>query len=157
MQIDGETPVALSQVKVFKTWPSKNDPKVRSEISYSLATTDADDVNYRQWGYSIDDKSKVLRWTKLELFDDRLPIEGLQNLSELLRALPEIKALHGGKAKTDDLPRHLSKSTEDIIETFLGYIAREWKSSITTEMRHVLERAPIDLVVTHPAVRCSYL
>lgn len=151
MQTTGDSVPEFSDLNLFRQWPDKNEVKVPSEVSYSL-TSGNDDHVYRQWGYSIDVRSKVLRWTKLELVRNRSPLEELEILRELMDGLSEINELHDDVNEITHVPRHLSKTTEDIIEFYLGHVAREWSSHITAQGMYILNRVPVDIVVTHPAV-----
>jgi len=152
MQTDGQRAPRFDDLKLFVEWPGKTQPKVPSEVSYSLTAEDAHDRGYRQWGSSIDSASKVLRWTKLELVKDSSPLGELEKLQELINGLAELNKLHAKGNKPDDVPRHLSKTTKDIIEFYLSKVARRWVSYMTREAEYVLESVPVDIVVTHPAV-----
>lgn len=152
MQTDGEGPPEFSDLNLFVDWPGKNEVKVPSEVSYSLTTGEAHNRDYRQWGYSIDGKSKVLRWTKLELVKDHSPLEELKTLGELIDGLAAFNNLYAESLETAEVPRHLSKTTKDIIEFYLSHVAREWITFVKGEAKHVLDRVPVDIVVTHPAV-----
>jgi hypothetical protein len=153
MQTKLDSVPQFSDLKVFRQWPERNEVKVPSEVSYSLASVANDDDRvYRQWGYSIDHRSKVLRWTKLELLNNRSPLEELEILRELMSGLSAINELHADVKDIIHVPRHLSKTTEDIIEFYLSHVAREWRSHITTHGLNTLNYVPVDIVVTHPAV-----
>jgi len=152
MQMDGEKMPQLDDLNLFVHWPGKSEAKVPSEVSYSLTTGESSDSDCQQWGFSIDGNSKVLRWTKLELVKNRPVFEELDTLRELVEGLAEIKKLYIGGIDTTDVPRHLTKTSEDIIEFYLGHIAREWHSHITRQAVYALSVVPVDIVVTHPAV-----
>jgi hypothetical protein len=151
MQTDGQREPQFSDLILFRDWPTRIESKVPSEVSYSLVTAEAAG-ECKQWGFSIYSRSKVLRWTKLELVKGRLPLEELEALHELVDGLAEVTKLHTEGAETADIPRHLSKSAEDIIEFYLGHVAREWQDWVLREMKVVLDEVPVDIVVTHPAV-----
>jgi len=152
MQTTGDSVPEFSDLNLFRQWPDRNEVKVPSEVSYSLTSGNDDGHVYRQWGYSIDVRSKVLRWTKLELVRNRSPLEELEILRELMDGLSEINELHDDVNEITHVPRHLSKTTEDIIEFYLGHVAREWSSHITAQGMYILNRVPVDIVVTHPAM-----
>jgi hypothetical protein len=156
MQTDSEREPQLSDLRLFRDWPRRKEPKVPSEVSYSLTSGDAGEGVFKQWGDSIDGRSKVLRWTKLELIKGRSPLEELKILRELIDGLPEVNRLHSDGTETTDVPRHLSKSADDIIEFYLRHIANQWHSWMVRQGRYVLEEVPVDIIVTHPAV-CSTL
>lgn len=153
MQTAGDRLPQFSELNLFRKWPDKNEAKVPSELSYSNTSGNDDNHNYRQWGYSIETGSKVLRWTKLELVRNRVLLEELKLLRELVDGLSDINKLHEDSDDVSDVPRHLSKTTEDIIESYLGHVAREWRKYITEQGGYILNRVPVDIVVTHPAVR----
>lgn len=152
MQTDGENVPQFSDLNLFVNWPGKNESKVPSEVSYSLTSGEAHDRDYQQWGSSIDGRSKVLRWTKLELVKDSSPLEELEVLRQLIDGLVEVNRLHDDDLVISDVPRHLSKTTENVIEFYLNHVAREWVTFVRSQARHVLDIVPIDIVVTHPAV-----
>jgi hypothetical protein len=149
MQTNGEAEPVLSDLNLFKNWPEKNEAKVPSEVSYSLT---AGDKEFRRWGFSIENKSKVFRWTKLELVNDPSPVGELEKLDELMAGLTEIKILYMESLETADVPFHLSKTTKDIVEYYLTFVAEEWKAHISSTATQVLNTVPVDIVITHPAV-----
>jgi hypothetical protein len=152
MQTTGSSIPEFSDLHLFRQWPEKTDAKVPSEISFSAASVGDEGKFYRQWGYSIDVNSKVLRWTKLELVRNRALVDELRTLGELLNGLQEVNRLHAEADDSADVPRHLSKTTEDIIESYLGHVAREWKAFIGQQGANVLNRVTVDVIITHPAV-----
>jgi len=139
-------------VTVFQDWPETRQSKVPSEVSYSFANGSGDRER-KQWGFSIGEGSRILRWTKLELVKGRSPREELGTLKEIIDGMPEMQKLHSTKSIKLDVPKHLTKTSEDVIEYYLSLVAREWQASMTDQARHVLDRITVDLVVTHPAVR----
>lgn len=152
MQTTGDRLPRFEDLHLFRQWPERNEAKVPSEISYSIASRNDDGHVFRQWGYSIETGCKVLRWTKLELVRNRSLLEELEVLNELVNGLHEVNELHNDTDGAASVPRHLSKTTEDIIEAYLSSVAREWKNFITSQGEFVLNRVPVDIVVTHPAV-----
>ncbi|KAH8656646.1 hypothetical protein BGZ60DRAFT_567767 [Tricladium varicosporioides] len=140
---------ALKDIKIFNNWPEKTSVKVPSTISYSASSPQA---NKRQWGHSIDDDSRVLRWTKLEL-EPRETLKELEDLQELAKGLDLVKQLKEnsevGVAK--DIPKHLSKNAEDIVRDYLYKVAREWRHEFAMQSQASLNAVPVDIVITHPA------
>jgi hypothetical protein len=155
MQTKADRKPELSDLKLFKQWPDQTEVKVPSEVSYSMTPGEDDSHVFRQWGYSIQPGSKILRWTKLELVRDRSPLEELHILRELVEGLPDINNLHDSKSEITQIPRHLSKTTEDIITYYLGHVAQEWTSLISAQGTQILSNIPVDIIVTHPAVRLA--
>lgn len=152
IQSNGEAVPESSDVKLFQNWPEKTEAKVPSEVSYSLTAGDVTDREFRQWGFSIDSESKVLRWTKLELVKDPSPLGELEILDELMDGLEEINQLYADDNETADVPFHLSETSKDVIEYYLSHVAREWVKHITLQAQEVLNTVPVDLIITHPAV-----
>jgi len=155
MQTDGERAPQFSDLTLFVDWPGKNEAKVPSEVSYSLTDGETEHREYKQWGYSIDTKNpkgRVLRWTKLELVKATSTVGELEVLRQLIDGLEEINNLHANYDPSADVPLHLSKTTKDIIEFYLGHIAERWVAHVTRDARHALDVVPVDIVVTHPAV-----
>jgi hypothetical protein len=97
-------------------------------------------------------RSKIFRWAKLELVRNRSPLEELEGLRELMDGLSEVNKLHENANGPTDVPRHVSKTTENIFEFYLGHVAREWNSYITAQGIYILDGVPVDIVATHPAV-----
>jgi hypothetical protein len=141
----------LNDVTVFRNWPEANAKKVPSEYSYSKTSVEK---RCRQWGYSIDDESQVMRWTKLEL-EPRTTVRELEVLRELVKGLDLVNELRANEnaANTNDIPRHISRDAGDIVRDYLLEVAREWYLYIKSQSRHTLDTVPLDIVVTHPAVR----
>ena len=148
---------------VFRNWPGRAAQKVDiekldiervpSQFSYSNTKNGC-----QQWGWSIDDDSNVLRWTKLDL-EPRSPVGELEVLSHLMKGLDLVRELRANKnaAITNDIPRHIARSSEDVVQDYLGRVAREWYMHMKGKTIHTLQRVPIDLVITHPAVRYPLL
>ncbi|KAK3939278.1 hypothetical protein QBC46DRAFT_388319 [Diplogelasinospora grovesii] len=132
--------------RVLQAWPTHESEKVPSEYSYSPSPKGC-----RQWGYDIDDNSRVLKWTKLELEETKNRTTELRTLAETLYGL-RLLDLTPEAIIRNDIPRHLAKEPEDIVKEYLDQIAEQTFTDITTTLgRHVPERLPIDMVVTHPA------
>ena len=126
-----------------------NALKVPSAISYSK--TDAT-RRHRQWGYSIDEHSQVVRWTKLELEQCSASKE-LDILRDLVDGLDLLNELRVDESTSlDKIPRHIYKDAQEVVKDFLGKVAREWFLYIKGRGRYTLETVPLDIVITHPTV-----
>jgi hypothetical protein len=150
-----------AKLTVFRDWPGRAGgaglkvtvERVPSQFSYSNTKNGC-----QQWGWSIDDDSNVLRWTKLDL-EPRSPVGELDVLRHLMKGLDLVRELRANKnaAITNDIPRHIARSSEDVVQDYLGRVAREWYIHMKGETIHALQRVPVDLVITHPAVRYPLL
>ena len=139
---------SLDSVNLYQTWPEKASQKVPSAISYSNT-----ERGRRQWGHSIDDGSQVMRWTKLDI-DSRTTVRELEVLRELMKGLELVKKLHanGNTANTNEVPRHITKDSGDVVRDYLTKVAREWYQYMRSQGRYTLDRVPLDIVITPPAV-----
>lgn len=140
---------SLESLNVYQNWPDKQSQKVPSTISYSST-----ERGCKQWGHSIDDGSQVMRWTKLDL-EPRTAARELEVLRELMKGLELIKKFRAGgnTASTNDVPRHISKDAGDVVRDYLTKVAREWYQYMRSQGRYTLDNVPLDIVITHPAVR----
>lgn len=147
---DDGRPLSVADLRSFRNWPGKDAEKVPSSYSYSKTSRQA---RKKQWGYSIDDQSRVLRWTKLEL-EPRETKKELEELRELVQGLNLVKKLKENRdtGKVDEIPRHISKDAIEIIRDYLSKIARAWRDHMTSRSASVLTEVPLDIVITHPAV-----
>jgi hypothetical protein len=102
----------------------------------------------------MDDDSEVMRWTKLEL-EPRTTVRELEVLRELVKGLDLVHELRANEnaANTSDIPRHLSKDAGDVVRDYLGKVAKEWFLYMRSQGKHTLTSVPLDIVITHPAVR----
>jgi hypothetical protein len=140
-----------SDLVVFKFWPGADVEFVPSVYSYSR--TDPG-TRKAQWGWSIDDNSKILKWTKLELQPQDTKTE-LSQLKELTKGLDLLRQLRRNEEEGvwDDVPQHITKSAEDVVRDFLTKVSRVWYQHMKSQNnQYVLEQVPLDLVITHPAV-----
>ncbi|KAH6665783.1 hypothetical protein B0J14DRAFT_605889 [Halenospora varia] len=146
---DDGRPLSVADLRSFRNWPGKDAEKVPSSYSYSKTSRQA---RKKQWGYSIDDQSRVLRWTKLEL-EPRETKKELEELRELVQGLNLVKKLKENRdtGKVDEIPRHISKDAIEIIRDYLSKIARAWRDHMTYRSASVLTEVPLDIVITHPA------
>jgi hypothetical protein len=137
----------LNDIYVVTRWDGKEEVKVPSEFSYSRTPN-----LKKQYGYDIDDKSDVLARTKLELEDHDDRLKELRTFADTLHGLTSL-SLNDATAITHQIPKHLSKNSEDIIENYLYKVAEVvYADMVSTLGRHVPEQIPIDLIITHPAV-----
>ncbi|KAK3315478.1 hypothetical protein B0H66DRAFT_577277 [Apodospora peruviana] len=133
-------------IRVLQAWPTHESQKVPSEISYSPSPKGC-----RQWGYDIDDNSRVLKWTKLELEETRDRSAELRTLAETLYGL-RLMDLSETEIIKNNIPRHLAKEPEDIVKDYLDFVSEQTLDEIVNNVgRHVPENIPIDMIVTHPA------
>ncbi|KAK3396747.1 hypothetical protein B0T20DRAFT_355975 [Sordaria brevicollis] len=145
-QKDQDLDVLADDIRVLQGWPTHESEKVPSEISYSPSPKGC-----RQWGYDIDDNSRVLKWTKLELEEIRNRSAELTTLAETLWGM-RLLDLSEEAVIRNDIPRHLAKEPEDIVKDYLDHIAEQTLEEIQTQVgRKVADNIPIDMVITHPA------
>ncbi len=140
----GTTPT-LNDVHVVGKWGEMNAPKVPSLYTYS-----ANDG--ARWGYDIGDDAYVIRWSKLELEAPKR----VDSLNRLKRTIGEAQQLaHGHRNVTQyQIPRHLTKSPSDVVTAYLIEVATAVRLDIESERdARTLQEFPIDLIITHPAVR----
>ncbi|KAK3386605.1 hypothetical protein B0H63DRAFT_520692 [Podospora didyma] len=136
-----------NDIRVIQSFKKHESQKVPSEISYSPSPKGCE-----QWGYDIDDNSRVLKWTKLELEETKNRTTELRTLAETLYGLRTLN-LSESEVIKNNIPRHLAKEPEDIVKDYLDQIAEKALEEISTVIgRHVPERIPIDMIVTHPAL-----
>jgi hypothetical protein len=126
-------------------------PKVPSEISYSQSRN-----RQKQWGFSIDEYSTVLKWTKLELMPHS-PTTQLAVLKNLLKDLSVLKELQKHNDFDNKIENHLVKSVVDIISDYLFRVASEWHGCMTAVGAGALPNLDLDIVVTHPTVELLHL
>ncbi|KAK1834505.1 hypothetical protein QBC39DRAFT_397070 [Podospora conica] len=135
-----------NDIRVIQSWKKHSTEKVPSDYSYSPSLTHS----CEQWGYDIDDNSRVLRWTKLSLEPSNDRTLELKNLAKLLYEMRQM-SLSRDQIINNDIPRHLGKEPEDIVTDYLENIAEKILDEITSQVgSHVPGKVPIDIVVTHP-------
>ncbi|ORY17005.1 hypothetical protein BCR34DRAFT_611282, partial [Clohesyomyces aquaticus] len=134
--------IDVEKVHVFRKWPERDELKVPSAISFSESPE-----GRSQWGFDIDVKSKVFKWTKMQL-TTREPIKELKVLADLINDMNLITALRHGRHT--EVPDHLRKSSEDVLEEYMEKVSREWYFHMTTGGIHMLDQVPLDMVITHP-------
>jgi hypothetical protein len=147
MQTTGEDENALSDILTFKEWPEGTTPKVPSQFSYSKTTSAK---KHKQWGHSIDDNSKVMQWTKLEL-EPRPTVKELEILRDLVNGLNMVNECRTDQKK--EIPQHLTRDAGDIVRDYLSKISRTWWQHMSEDGQFTLKKVPLDIVITHPAVR----
>lgn len=98
-----------------------------------------------------------MRWTKLEL-EPRTTVRELEVLRDLVKGLDLVNELRANEnaANTNDIPRHISRDSGGIVMDYLSEVAREWYQYIKSQGQHTLDHVPLDIVVTHPAVRFPF-
>ena len=148
IQTTGQDSPSVNDINIFKRWPTQEAKKVPSAYSYSPSAN-----RCKQWGYSIDDKSLVMRWTKLEL-EHRTASKELDHLGKLIKGLDLMNDLQRDENAgiMNKIPRHLCKSAGDIVGDYLGKVAREWFLYMRSLGRYTLSNVPLDIVITHPVV-----
>ena len=151
METKGLSLPPLDELELFRKWPSGETKKVPSQLSYSKTLT-----NQRQWGHSIDTDSLVLIGTKLEL-QTYTPTAELKILKELVKGLDLVTQIvqDDGTAQDIDIPKHLSKNSEQIVSDYLSKVVREWYMWMKGQREHIFSSVPLDLVMTYPAVSCT--
>jgi hypothetical protein len=151
MQTKGDGNLSVKDITVFKWWPEREAQKVPSKYSYSRTTT-----RRRQWGYSIDDKSQVMQWTKLDLVQ-RKPPQELDVLRGLLKGLDLVDRLRADENASveNEIPRHISKDSWEVMRDYLVQVSEEWHRHMKSQGKHILDRVPIDIVISYPAVGSS--
>ncbi len=149
MQTTGQDEPSLSGLTVFRDWPGKCSRKVPSAFSYSATSGGC-----KQWGHSIDDDSKVLRWTKMDP-EPRTKLQEFGIVKELMKGLALISRIYEDEdaAIRNEIPRHLTKGSEDIVRDYLTKLVRHWYNYMRAQGHHTLENVPLDIIITHPAVR----
>jgi hypothetical protein len=150
MQTTGQDHPSAEEIIVFRAWPGKEALKVPSAFSYSRTSSER---RCKQWGYSIDDNSQVMRWTKLEL-EPRTAINELDVLRELTKGLDLIRELQNNEDAgiMNEIPRHIARDSGDLVKDYLSKVTREWYQYMRSKGKHTLENVPLDIVITHPAV-----
>jgi hypothetical protein len=79
----------------------------------------------------------------------------LKRFQEAIAGLSLMDGLRvgGPQSDADAVPDHLGKDPEAIITDYLVRVARYWYATVTkSENTAALRNAPVDIVVTHPAV-----
>ena len=151
MQVDASGELNWNNLFLYRQWPEMDTKKVPSAYSYSPSTSAR---RRKQWGHDIDDESEVMRWTKLQL-QPRTPTEEIRLLQDLTSGLQLVRQMQAdGQAMIQNrVPRHLSRTAREVVRDYLDEVARQWRTHMTTGSRVVFESVPLDIVVTHPAVR----
>ncbi|KAK3370874.1 hypothetical protein B0T24DRAFT_650103 [Lasiosphaeria ovina] len=143
---ENDLELLADDIRVIQSFKKTESQKVPSEISYSPSPKGCE-----QWGYDIDDNSRVLKWTKLDLEETKNRTTELRTLAETLYGLRTLN-LSEDEVIKNNIPRHLAKEPEDIVKDYLDHIAEKTHDAISNEVgRLVLAKFPIDMVVTHPA------
>ena len=140
----GEAP-RLRDIEVVQNWPGGIGQKVPSVLTYSANLG-------QRWGYGIGDNADVvIQWTKLSL-EEPTRVSALKALKEMLSDAE----LLGFRSNSGGVPRHLLKTSEDILTDYLIQVAACVRQDIVSKRDpQSLSDFPIDLVITHPAVCAS--
>lgn len=127
----------------------RSNPKVPSEMTYC-----ADPGHHDSWGYGAEGCPHSLKWKKLELE----PPSREKALSLLQKSLEDIQLLGSmNDAVADLIPLHLIKTAEGIVTDFLTEVAICVRNDISSKKdAGTLRDFPIDLIITHPAVRLVF-
>lgn len=147
----------FKHVELFTSWrDSSGNPKVPSEISYSKGTRTSS-----QNGHGSEQHKLVLHWTKLEL-ETRRPVTELETLQEALSGMGLLKRFRSTADPElgHETPRHLSKSPTDVVKDFLWTVSRQYYTHMKkppTSTALSQGGVPLDIVLTHPAVRCPFV
>ncbi|KAB5585602.1 hypothetical protein GE09DRAFT_1166380 [Coniochaeta sp. 2T2.1] len=141
-----EDTLDLDNVRVVTRWAKEETLKVPSRYSYSPSPKGC-----TQWGHDIDDNSRIMAWTKLELEQTKTRTQELGILCELFYGVA-LMDFSEEAIINNDIPRHLAKEAEDIVRDYLDEIAETTSEDIISSLgHHVPDRIPVDLIVTHPA------
>ncbi|KAI9777865.1 MAG: hypothetical protein M1839_008542 [Geoglossum umbratile] len=91
-----------------------------------------------------------MRGTKLEL-EPRTTLKELDILRELVKGLDLISELRANEdaAILGDVPRHIPKTSGEIISDYLACVSKEWYRYIRGQGEHTLDQVPLDIVITH--------
>ncbi|KAL8397870.1 hypothetical protein RB594_004537 [Gaeumannomyces avenae] len=139
-----EGPPTLADIKAVQNWGSGIGDKVPSRYTYAPK-------NGSDWGYGIGEGSYVVRLTKLDL-EQPTRLKALEQLVKTLRHAGELEFTEDHVAR-GEVPRHLTKSSLDVMTAYLKNVAREVHKDIANNRDPAaLDEFPIDLVITHPAV-----
>jgi hypothetical protein len=135
----------LDKIQVFRNWGVGQEPKVPSQISYAPGSS-----NQPQWGFSIEAGAPAFRWTKLAL-RSQSTINELESMKDLAMGLSKLSNLESGDVASEI--RYLCKTPQDIVADYLEYVSQVWEDSMRARAASALDEVPIDVVITHPAVR----
>jgi len=135
----------IEEIRILEGWPTHESISVPTEISYTPSPKGC-----RQWGFDIDDHSRIDKWLRMGL-EERSRDQELGALADLIH-----EATVSDLA--DSVPPWLYKSPEQIARDYLRHIAEHVLDELVNNVgRHVPENIPIDLVVSYPSVGPSFL
>jgi hypothetical protein len=148
MGIANDTSAAPNLLRLTTKWEKRTAVKVPSKISYSPS------LNCKQWGYDIDHGSDTMQWTKLDL-DYKTTVDYLTQLKETVGALGLRDKLYASQEDDAEpvVPTHISLDSAEIMRDYLQRVIAAWQKQYTAALHNLLGEVPIDIVVTHPAVR----
>ncbi|KAH8894314.1 hypothetical protein GQ53DRAFT_643950 [Thozetella sp. PMI_491] len=145
--LTGREAVDPSAIRVVRNWgPGAIGPKVPSLFTYSMNTG-------QKWGYGVGDNAYVIRWTKLEL-EQPSRLDALNALKNMVREASHLRFGQNGGPLTQ-IPRHLTRTSEDILTDYLTEVAncvRKDIESETDDQALAQMQFPMDFVITHPAI-----
>lgn len=128
----------------MQNWGSGIGDKVPSAYTYTPK-------NGSDWGYGIGEGSYVIRLTKLDL-EKPTRLKALEQLAKTLRHAGELE-FTDDQVTRGEVPRHLIKSSLDVMTAYLKNVAREvYKDIANNRDPAALDEFPIDIIITHPAV-----
>ncbi|KAK0723266.1 hypothetical protein B0T26DRAFT_705934 [Lasiosphaeria miniovina] len=131
-------------IRVIQNWPKTESQKVPSEISYSPSPRGC-----HQWGYDIDHNSRVQKFLRAGL-DATNKLKELESFSEKVY---DAASFDSKDFIAGDLPRHIAKTPDSIIEDFFELLIEKIHDNICNEIgRLAFDKVPTDLVFTYPAV-----
>lgn len=135
----------LSEVRIVDNWDGDISEKIPSQYTFSQATP--------QWG-NIKHADYVIRLSKLK-FQPSKRLAALQDLREAMKDIRRVEAR--SRSQVDEqYPLHLAKSAPEIVTTYLTKVVENARAQIELadpNNPRRLKENPIDLVITHPAVR----
>ncbi len=131
-------------INVVQSWgPQYNDPKVPSVFTYS------DGHGGKRWGFGISNLPNALKLTKLKL-QTHSKLETLETLKDYLEEMRDQQI--GSRPAL-----HLLKTPTETVMDYLVEVANCVRRDIEGQRIPILlERTPIDLVITHPGVWSSF-
>jgi hypothetical protein len=147
LEIRGNKRPEAQDVQVFTNWDKMESQKVPSAISYMVSKNKC-----QQWGHDIDENSEYLTWTKLELGEQPQDKE-LENLAAAFKGIACISSITDRFSNASQRLQSLAATPGQIVQKYLTKVARKWRDDFVKSGRTALSELPLDLVVTHPAVR----
>lgn len=131
----------IERIRLLQNWPTHEEIYVPAEISYTPSPKGC-----RQWGFDIDDGSKIHKWLRLDLEEGPRDQE-LKNLADLVHQATVSDLV-------DSVPPWLYKSPEQVARDYLRYIAEHVLDELIENVGRfaIADGIPIHLVVSYPSV-----